>query len=103
MLKVLQLLTYTAAETDAQQFIEMIFSTSVGQFVFNSYKDRKPLPEDVARANGHEDLAHYLEDVNSRYVDSVQSTPPPPCPPKLTILLPTSNVLCDSKATCEGT
>ena len=81
MLKVLQLLTYTAAETDAQQFIEMIFSTSVGQFVFNSYKDRTPLPENVARANGHEDLAQYLEDVNSRYVDSVQSSPPPPPPP----------------------
>ena len=46
----------------------MIFSTSAGQVVFNSYKDRTPLPEDVARANGHEDLAQYLQDVNIRYM-----------------------------------
>lgn len=60
-------MVYTAAETDAQEFIEMIFSTSAGQVVFNSYKDRTPLPEDVARANGHEELAQYLQDVNTRY------------------------------------
>lgn len=66
-LKFLQLLVYTAAKTDARQFIEMIFSTSAGQIVFNSYKDRTPLPEDVARANGHEELAQYLLDVHTRY------------------------------------
>ena len=60
-------MVYTAAQTDAQRFVEMVFSTSAGQVVFNSYKDRKPLPEDVARANGHEELAQYLEDVHTRY------------------------------------
>lgn len=65
-LKILQLLVYTAAETNAQQFIKMIFSTSAGKIVFNSYKDQTPLPEDVARANGHDDLAQYLQDVNNR-------------------------------------
>ena len=45
----------------------MVFSTSAGQVVFNSYKDRTPLPEDVARANGHEELAQYLQDVHTRY------------------------------------
>lgn len=65
--KFLQLMVYTAAETDAQDFIEMVFSTSAGQIVFNSYKDRTPLPEDVARANGHKELAQYLQDVNTRY------------------------------------
>ena len=60
-------MVYTAAETDAQEFIEMVFSTSAGQVVFNSYKDRTPLPEDVARANGHEELAQYLQHVNTRY------------------------------------
>lgn len=65
--KFLQLMVYTAAETDAQEFIEMVFSTSAGQVVFNSYKDRTPLPEDVARANGHEELAQFLQDVNTRY------------------------------------
>ena len=65
-LKVLQLLIYTAAQEDAQQFIQMIFGTSAGKIVFNSYKDRTPLPEDVARANGHDDLAEYLQDINKR-------------------------------------
>ena len=52
-LKVLQLLVYTAAEVGAQQFLEVIFSTSAGKIVFDSYKDCIPLPKDVARANGH--------------------------------------------------
>ena len=45
----------------------MVFSTSAGQIVFNSYKDRTPLPEDVAQANGHEELAQYLEDISTRF------------------------------------
>ncbi len=65
-LKVLQLLVYTAAQTDAQQFIQMLFSTSAGLIIFNTYKDRTPLPEDVARASGHDYLAQYLQDVNTR-------------------------------------
>ena len=47
----------------------MIFSTSAGRLVFNAYKDRPQLPEDVARANGHDDLAQYLQNVNTRLVD----------------------------------
>ena len=54
-------------KTGAQRFIEMVFSTSTGQVVFCSYKDRNPLPEDVARANGHEELAQYLQDAHTRY------------------------------------
>ena len=57
---------YTAAQTGAKDFIEMIFSTSVQRIVFDSYKDRVALPEDVARANGHCDLAQYLEDITTR-------------------------------------
>ena len=60
-------MVYTAAQTGAQRFIEMVFSTLAGQVVFNSYKDRNPLPEDVARANGHEELAQYLHKVHTRY------------------------------------
>lgn len=67
-LQLLQLLVYTAAETGAQEFIEIIFSTSAGRTVFYSYKDKTPLPEDVARANGHAYLAQYLRDVNTRYI-----------------------------------
>ena len=65
--ELLQLMVYTAAQTGAQRFIEMVFSTSAGQVVFNSYKERNSLPEDVARANGHEELAQYLQDVHTRY------------------------------------
>ena len=65
-LKVLQLLVYTAAQVGAQQFLEVIFSTSAGKIVFNSYKDRTPLPEDVARANGHDELAEFLQDIYKR-------------------------------------
>ena len=65
-LKVLQLLVYTAAHEDAQLFLEMIFSTSAGKIVFDSYKDQTPLPEDIARANGHDELAKFLQDVNKR-------------------------------------
>lgn len=66
-IELLQLMVYTAAQTGAQRFIEMVFSTSAGQVVFNSYKERNSLPEDVARANGHEELAQYLQDVHTRY------------------------------------
>ncbi|XP_015770049.1 PREDICTED: uncharacterized protein LOC107348498 isoform X4 [Acropora digitifera] len=65
--KILELLVYTAAQTGAKQFIEMIFSTSARRIVFDSYKERARLPEDVARANGHCDLAEYLEDITIRY------------------------------------
>ena len=58
---------YTAAQTGAKQFTEMIFSTSAQRIVFDSYKERARLPEDVARANGHCDLAEYLEDITIRY------------------------------------
>ncbi|XP_068675763.1 uncharacterized protein [Montipora foliosa] len=64
--KVLQLLVYTAAQTNAKQFIEMIFSTSAGRIVFDSYKDRTQLPEDVAKANGHNECAQYLQDLTKR-------------------------------------
>lgn len=60
-------MVYEAAQTNAQEFMEMVFSTSAGQVVFNSYKDRTPLPEDIARANGHDELAQYLQDVYTRY------------------------------------
>ena len=66
-LKFLQLLVYTAAQEGAQQFLEVIFSTSAGKIVFNSYKDWTPLPEDVARANGHDKLVEFLQDVNKRW------------------------------------
>ena len=62
--KLLQLLVYKAAEVGGQEFIQMIFSTSAGKVVFDSYRNNATLPEDVARVNGLSALADYLQDVN---------------------------------------
>ena len=64
--ELLRLLVYKAAEIGGRQFIRVIFSTSAGKVVFNSYKNNATLPEDVARTNGHLALADYLQDVDSR-------------------------------------
>jgi len=55
---------YTAAEVGGQEFIQMLFSTSAGKVVFDSYRNNATLPEVVARFNGHSALADYLQDVN---------------------------------------
>lgn len=68
-LEVLLRLVYIAAEEDAHQFIHTIYSTSAGKTLVGSYKDRLSLPEDVARAKGHIELAEYLQDVNKRFSD----------------------------------
>ncbi|PFX12063.1 hypothetical protein AWC38_SpisGene24036, partial [Stylophora pistillata] len=62
----LLLLVYTAAETDARQFMALVFNSSAGRVVFNAYRCTSPLPEDVARAFGHEDTAQYLESISER-------------------------------------
>ena len=67
-------LIYTAAETGAQQFLEMLFATSAGTLAFDAYKDSLPLPEVVAMNHGHEKTARYLEDVTARYVSHVVGT-----------------------------
>ena len=63
-----RLLVYTAAEVGAQQFIEMIFNSSAGRVVFEAYKDSLQLPEVIARANGNEEIAQYLERITKRYI-----------------------------------
>ena len=62
-LQSLLLLVYAAAETDARQFIELVLNSSAGELVFNA----SPLPQDVARAFGHEDTAQHLESISNRY------------------------------------
>ena len=69
----LRLLVYEAAESGAQQFIEMIFTSSAGRIVFDTYKDSSPLPEVIARNHGHEETARYLEEVTTRYIFHVNS------------------------------
>ena len=61
-------LVVTAAKEGAQQFIEIIFSSSAGRLVFDAYKNSQPLPEVVAKYHGHIKIACYLEGVTKRYM-----------------------------------
>ena len=63
----LSLLVYAAAENGAQQFIEMIFTSSFGRVVFDAYKDRPSLPEVIAKKHGNKETANYLEEITKRY------------------------------------
>ncbi|KAL9971990.1 hypothetical protein ACROYT_G018221 [Oculina patagonica] len=45
------------------------FSTHVGRSVFKSFKDEQPLLEEIARENGHEELACLLEQKHLIYRD----------------------------------
>ena len=58
-----QLMAYTAKWSS----VPRLGGLSAGQVVFNSYKDRNPLPEEVARSNGLKEIAQYLKDVHTRY------------------------------------
>ncbi|PFX29315.1 Tetratricopeptide repeat protein 28 [Stylophora pistillata] len=62
----LKLLVYTAAETGGQKFLEVVFNSSAGSVVFNAYKNIPLLPEAVARTNGYEDTAQFLESITKR-------------------------------------
>ncbi|XP_022784497.1 uncharacterized protein LOC111325054 isoform X3 [Stylophora pistillata] len=62
--KLLTMLIYKAAQINSLEFVDVIFSTSVGKVVFSHYKNNPTLPEDVARANGHTILGNYLENVS---------------------------------------
>ena len=65
-LDVLRRLVYTAARIGAGEFIRMLFSTSARHIVFKAYKNRCPLPEDIADANGHYEIATYLRSATER-------------------------------------
>lgn len=63
---VLSILIYTAARCGAEEFIKIIFNSSAGGVVFNSYKDNTTLPESVARDSGNDEIANYLEEIAKR-------------------------------------
>ena len=65
---ILRCLVYTAAGIGAEGFIRMIFSTSAGRIIFETYKKESPLPELIADANGHEDIATFLRAITKRYM-----------------------------------
>jgi len=62
----LSLIIYAAAEIGAQQFIEMIFTSSAGRVLFDVYKEKPVLPEVIARDHGNEETAKYLEGITKR-------------------------------------
>lgn len=62
----LSLLVYVAAEIGAQQFIDIIFTSSARRVIYNDYKDNLTLPETIARDHGNEETANYLADVTKR-------------------------------------
>ena len=66
--EILRRLLYTAARIGQEKFIRMIFGTSAGRTVFEAYKNKSPLPENVADANGHEEIAAYLRSITERYI-----------------------------------
>lgn len=66
-IQLIQRLVYTAAKVDAWWLIKIIFNLPAGRIVFDSYKSRSLLPEYVAIANGHKEIAQYLQDVTKRY------------------------------------
>ena len=65
---ILRCLVYTAAGIGAEEFIRMTFSTSAGRIAFEAYKQDSPLPEDLADANGHEEIATFLRATTKRYI-----------------------------------
>ena len=65
-LKALQCILFAAAATNDRECIEIIFSTSAGEAVFQTYRNSSILPEDIARARGHQNLAEYLQNVHKR-------------------------------------
>lgn len=65
-LKALQCILFAAAATNDRECIEIIFSTSAGEAVFQTYRNSSILPEDIARAREHHDLAEYLQNVHKR-------------------------------------
>lgn len=70
---VLSILIYTAARHGAKEFIEIVFNSSAGGVVFNSYKDNATLPESVARDSGNDEIANYLEEITKRFSQEIQN------------------------------
>lgn len=63
---VLRRMLYTAARIGAEKFIRTVFRTSAGGIVFEAYKMLSALPEDIADANGHDEVAAYFRGITER-------------------------------------
>jgi len=65
--EILRRLLYTAARIGVEGFIRMVFGTSAGRIVFEAYKNKSPLPEEIAAGNGYDEIASFLRDVSERF------------------------------------
>ena len=63
-------LLFTAARIGEEKFILLVFGTSAGRAAFEAYKNKSPLPENIADENGHEKIAAYLRSITERYLNS---------------------------------
>lgn len=70
-LKALQCILFAAAATNDRECVEIIFSTSAGEAVFQTYRNSSILPEDTARARGNQNLAEYLQNVHKRLSEEI--------------------------------
>lgn len=61
---------FTAARIGEEKFIRLVFGTSAGRAAFEAYKNKSPLPENIADENGHEKIAAYLRSMTERYLNS---------------------------------
>ena len=62
----LQRLVNAAVASGDQWFIKAIFKSSARGVLLNSYEDSSQLPEVIARKNGLEETAKFLEDITKR-------------------------------------
>ncbi len=67
-LSLLRMIADTAAKMNAIDFFRIIFSTHVGRSVFKSFKEEQTPLEEIARGNGHAELACLLEEKHLMYV-----------------------------------
>ena len=63
-------LLFTAARIGEEKFIRLVFGTSAGRAGFEAYKNKSPLPENIADENGHKKIAAYLRSITERYLNS---------------------------------
>ncbi|PFX14048.1 Nephrocystin-3 [Stylophora pistillata] len=70
-LKALRWIVFAAAATNDRKCVETIFRTSAGEAVFQTYRNSSILPEDTARARGHQNLAEYLQNVHKRLSNEI--------------------------------
>ena len=69
-------LLFTAARIGEEKFIRLVFGTSAGRAAFEAYKNKPPLPENIADENGHEKIAAYLRSITERAFPSINKMVP---------------------------